>query len=38
MTRSFVVTGGAQGVGRAVAERLADDGAAVVVDPEAREV
>ena len=33
---SFVVTGGAQGVGRAVAERLARDGAVVVVDTAAR--
>ena len=32
MTRSFVVTGGARGVGRAIAERLAEDGAVVVVD------
>ncbi|RKR91376.1 NAD(P)-dependent dehydrogenase (short-subunit alcohol dehydrogenase family) [Micromonospora pisi] len=29
---SFVVTGGAQGVGRAIAQRLADDGHAVVLD------
>jgi NAD(P)-dependent dehydrogenase (short-subunit alcohol dehydrogenase family) len=29
---SFVVTGGAQGVGRAIAERLATDGDVVVVD------
>jgi NAD(P)-dependent dehydrogenase (short-subunit alcohol dehydrogenase family) len=29
---SFVVTGGAQGVGRAIAERLADDGHVVVLD------
>ncbi len=29
---SFVVTGGAQGVGRAIAERLAADGEVVVVD------
>ena len=27
MTRSFVVTGGARGVGLAIAERLAEDGA-----------
>ena len=32
MTRSFVVTGGVRGVGRAIAERLAEDGAVVVVD------
>ena len=32
MSRSFVVTGGARGVGRAIAERLAEDGAVVVVD------
>jgi len=31
-TRSFVVTGGAQGVGRAIAERLARDGHVVVLD------
>lgn len=29
---SFVVTGGAQGVGRAIAERLTDDGRVVVLD------
>lgn len=29
---SFVVTGGAQGDGRAIAERLADDGQVVVLD------
>ena len=29
---SFVVTGGAQGVGRAIAERLSDDGQVVVLD------
>jgi NAD(P)-dependent dehydrogenase (short-subunit alcohol dehydrogenase family) len=33
MTRaSYVVTGGSQGVGRAIAERLAADGHVVVVD------
>ncbi len=31
-TRSFVVTGGNQGVGRAIAERLAADGHVVVLD------
>jgi NAD(P)-dependent dehydrogenase (short-subunit alcohol dehydrogenase family) len=30
---SYVVTGGAQGVGRAIAERLARDGHVVVLDP-----
>jgi NAD(P)-dependent dehydrogenase (short-subunit alcohol dehydrogenase family) len=35
MTRSFVVTGGARGVGRAIASRLAQDGKVVVVDLEA---
>lgn len=34
MTRSFVVTGGARGVGAAIAERLREDGAVVVVDTE----
>ena len=29
---SFVVTGGARGVGRAIAERLAGDGHVVVLD------
>ena len=32
MTPSFVVTGGARGVGRAIAERLSDDGRVVTVD------
>jgi len=32
MSRAFVVTGGARGVGRAIAERLSQDGAVVVVD------
>ncbi len=32
MDRSFVVTGGASGVGRAIAERLAEDGHVVVLD------
>jgi NAD(P)-dependent dehydrogenase (short-subunit alcohol dehydrogenase family) len=35
MTRSFVVTGGGQGIGRAIAERLADDGHVVALDLEA---
>ena len=38
MPRSYVVTGGGRGVGRAVAERLLSDGGAVVIiefDPEA---
>jgi len=30
---SYVVTGGAHGVGRAIAERLARDGHVVVLDP-----
>ncbi|SDT39724.1 SDR family NAD(P)-dependent oxidoreductase [Actinoplanes derwentensis] len=32
MTASYVVTGAAQGVGRAVAERLAEDGPVIVLD------
>jgi NAD(P)-dependent dehydrogenase (short-subunit alcohol dehydrogenase family) len=32
MRRSFVVTGGARGVGRAIAERLSRDGKVIVVD------
>jgi NAD(P)-dependent dehydrogenase (short-subunit alcohol dehydrogenase family) len=32
VSRSFVITGGARGVGRAIAERLRADGAVVVVD------
>ena len=32
VTRSFVVTGGGQGVGRAIAERLVSDGHVVVLD------
>jgi NAD(P)-dependent dehydrogenase (short-subunit alcohol dehydrogenase family) len=32
MSRSFVVTGGARGVGGAIAERLSQEGAVVVVD------
>jgi NAD(P)-dependent dehydrogenase (short-subunit alcohol dehydrogenase family) len=35
MTRSFVVTGGARGIGRAVAERLAQDGHVVALDLDA---
>jgi NAD(P)-dependent dehydrogenase (short-subunit alcohol dehydrogenase family) len=35
MTRSYVVTGGARGIGRAIAARLARDGHVVVLDVEA---
>jgi len=35
MTRSYVITGGGRGVGRAIAERLAGDGHVVVLDLEA---
>jgi NAD(P)-dependent dehydrogenase (short-subunit alcohol dehydrogenase family) len=35
MRRSFVVTGGARGVGRAIADRLSQDGKVVVVDLDA---
>jgi NAD(P)-dependent dehydrogenase (short-subunit alcohol dehydrogenase family) len=35
MTRSYVVTGGAQGIGRAIATRLAREGYVVVVDTDA---
>ena len=38
MTRSFVVTGGARGVGRAIAERLRQDGPVIVVDLEGGDV
>jgi NAD(P)-dependent dehydrogenase (short-subunit alcohol dehydrogenase family) len=35
MTRSFVVTGGARGIGQAVVERLAEDGHVVALDLDA---
>lgn len=35
MTRSYVVTGGGKGIGRAIAERLVRDGQVVVLDVEA---
>jgi NAD(P)-dependent dehydrogenase (short-subunit alcohol dehydrogenase family) len=35
MRRSFVVTGGARGVGRAIADRLGQDGTVIVVDLDA---
>jgi NAD(P)-dependent dehydrogenase (short-subunit alcohol dehydrogenase family) len=38
VSRSFVVTGGARGVGRAIAERLRREGAVVVVDRERGDV
>jgi NAD(P)-dependent dehydrogenase (short-subunit alcohol dehydrogenase family) len=38
MTLSYVVTGGARGVGRAIVERLAEDGHVVAVDVDAEAV
>lgn len=38
MMRSYVVTGGARGIGRAIAARLAIEGYVVVVDVDAREL
>ncbi|MFI6599967.1 SDR family NAD(P)-dependent oxidoreductase [Nonomuraea sp. NPDC050536] len=34
MGRSYVVTGGAQGIGRAIVDRLREHGTVVVIDPE----